>query len=70
MPQRKDKAEKVTAVADNPYATPEPGLRTRERRVPTEKFIVPPASTVPVLRANGHVLTKRGWVREEGKSHG
>lgn len=58
-------------VAENPYATPDPGPRDYVRRTPVKKYIMPPAAPMPVHRAYGHVLTDRGWVREEGKSdHG
>lgn len=59
----------VRDVATNPYATPDPGPENLETRVPVKKYIVPPAAPMPVVRAHGHVLTDRGWVREEG-NHG
>jgi hypothetical protein len=57
----------VPEVAQNPYAAPEPGPRAP---VPVKTYIVPPLAPMPEVRAHGHVLTERGWVREEGNHDG
>ena len=57
-------------AVENPYATPDPGPRDYIRREPVKKYIVPPAAPRPEFRAYGHVLTERGWVREEGNDNG
>lgn len=58
-------------MAENPYATPDPGPRDYVMPEPTRKYIVPSAAPRPDAgRVNGHVLTDRGWVREEGNEDG
>jgi hypothetical protein len=55
----------VVVSAVNPYITPDSGLGHRS---PVRKYIVPPMAPMPEVRAHGHVLTERGWVREETRA--
>jgi hypothetical protein len=61
----------VPVAVENPFAAPEPGPPSvTAPRSPVKKYIVPAAAPRPEVRAHGHVLTDRGWVREEKKTDG